>query len=338
MKRCALFAAALCAVAVVASADEVRFKSGDRLTGTVLKVDGGKMTFSSAVVGKVTINMADIETFSTDAPITVVLADGTVVERQVGAVETENKIALRQEATEPQVVAVEDIGKVNPDKVKWTGIVAAGMNLTRGNTKSDTISLSADAVRRAEDDRSTVAFGYVFAKQRDNDTRQTSTSADKWFARGQYDRFFSPKLYGYGNLRVEKDRISDLKIRATPGVGMGYQWIEKADLKFFTEGGLSYVYEKYDDPSVTEKYIAARFAYRLDKTLSETTRLYHTLEYIPSLEDFGTFLLNSDVGIRAAITPRLSLDAKVQVAYNSEPAVGRDKKDWQYILGVGWMF
>lgn len=337
MKRCALLAASLCAV-LVASADEIRFKSGDRLTGTVLKVAGGKMTFSSAVAGKVTVNMADIETFSTDAPIRIVLADGKVVERQAAIVETGNQVALRQDAAETQVVALADIGKVNPDKVKWTGIIAAGMNLTRGNTKSDTINLSADAVRRSEDDRNTVALGYTFSKQRDNDTRQTSTSADKWFVRGQYDHFFSPKLYGYGNLRVEKDRVADLKMRVTPGMGLGYQWRETSDLKFFTECGLSYVYEKYDDPSVTHKYTAARFAYRLDKTLSETVRLYHTLEYIPSMEDFGTYLLNTDVGLRAAITPRLSLDAKAQLAYNSDPAVGRDKKDWQYILGVGWMF
>ena len=76
----------------------------------------------------------------------------------------------------------------------------------------------------------------------------------------------------------------------------------------------------------------------MDKTLSETVQLYHTLEYIPSLEDLGTFLLNTDVGIRAAITPRLSLDAKAQLAFNSEPSGVQDKKDWQYILGVGWMF
>ena len=221
MKRRALIAVGLCAVVVAASADEIRFKSGDRLTGTVLKVDGGKMTFSSAVAGKVTVNMADIETFSTDVPIRIVLADGTVGERQVVAVEAGNRIALRENAGETHVVPLDDIGKINPDKVKWTGIVAAGMTLTRGNTKSDTINLSVDAVRRSEDDRSTVALGYTFAKQRNNATRETTTSADKWFARGQYDHFLSTKLYTYANLRVEKDRISDLKMRLTPGAGFG---------------------------------------------------------------------------------------------------------------------
>jgi len=338
MKRLIVCAALGCALAWTAGADEVLFKSGDRLKGTVVKVDGGKMVFASAVAGTVTLNMADIKTFSTDAPIAIMLADGTVIQQKALAAETEGEIALATGAAAPQTVAFASIGKINPDKVKWTGIVAAGANFTRGNTKSDTVVVSAEAVRRTDNDRSTVAAGYTFAKQRDNATRDTNTSADKWFVRGQYDYFFSPRFYGYGNLRIEKDRIADLALRATPGIGVGYQWIEKPDFKFFTEAGLSYVYEKYDDPSVTEKHVAARLAYRAEKKLSDTVLLYHSLEFIPSLEDFEVFLANTDFGLRAALTSRLSLDAKALLAYNSDPAIGRDKKDWQYILGVGWTF
>ncbi len=35
---------------------------------------------------------------------------------------------------------------------------------------------------------------------------------------------------------------------------------------------------------------------------------------------------------------RLALEAKAQLAYNSQPSAGRDKKDLRYILGVGWTF
>ena len=42
--------------------------------------------------------------------------------------------------------------------------------------------------------------------------------------------------------------------------------------------------------------------------------------------------------MRAALTSRLALEAKAQMAYNSKPAEGRDKKNLRYILGVGWTF
>ncbi len=338
MKNRAICFAVLGGLAVLtAMGDEVIFKSGDRLSGTVVKVAGGKMTFTSTVAGAVTLNMADIKTFSTDNPIEIVLADGAVVQQKVGAGAAEGEVAVQADGA-AQPLALASIVTVNPDKVKWTGIVSAGANLVRGNTKSDTATVSAEAILRRENDRTSLGAGYVYSRQRDNATGDSNTSADNWFIKGQYDYFFSKKMYGYGNVRVEKDKIANLDLRVTPGAGVGYQWIEESSLRFFTECGLSYVYEEYANPSRTEKYLAGRVAYRFDKTLNDAVKAYHTLEYIPSLEDFGTYLVNTDVGVRAAMTARLALDAKIQLAFNSEPAPGRNKKDVRYILGAGWMF
>ncbi|MDD4103341.1 MAG: hypothetical protein PHU80_12025, partial [Kiritimatiellae bacterium] len=52
--------------------DEVIFKSGDRLTGTVKSVADGKMLFDSKVAGALTLKTEEIETFSTEAPIEIV--------------------------------------------------------------------------------------------------------------------------------------------------------------------------------------------------------------------------------------------------------------------------
>lgn len=316
-----------------ACGDEVLFKSGDRLSGTVKAVAGGKMTFDSAVAGPLTLNMADIKTFSTDNPIEIVQANGTVVQQKVGT-GAEGQVTV----AEAGPVALADIVKVNPEKVKWTGVVSAGANFVRGNTKSDSVAVGAEAARRSEIDRITFGAGYYTSKQRDNDTRDSSTTADNWFLKGQYDYFITEKLYGYGNLKYEKDRIANLDMRWTPGIGLGYQWIEQPDLNFDTEAGVAYVYEKYTDPSETRTYEAGRLAYHLDKAFNDHVKAFHNLEYIPSFERIDTFLVNTDVGLRAAMTARLSLEAKAQMAYNSQPSEGRDKKDLRYILGVGLNF
>ena len=39
--------------------------------------------------------------------------------------------------------------------------------------------------------------------------------------------------------RSARDRIAHLDLRVTPGVGAGYQWIERPDFNFSTEAGLS---------------------------------------------------------------------------------------------------
>lgn len=333
---------AACAAAVFLSAvshgDEVVFKSGDRLTGAVQSVADGKMVFDSKVAGTLTLNTADIETFSTDAPIEVVKPDGTSQMLKVAASEGGSVNVLTAGAAQPQTMAIADMAKINPEKPRWKGAVVAGVTMVRGNTKSTAANIDANAQLRRENDRISLAAGYYYANQRDNATRQDNTTLNSWLIKGQYDYFFSDKMYGYGNMKLEKDRISNLDMRLTTGAGLGYQWIERADLNFSTEAGLAYVSERYFSPSETRQNMAGRLAYHLDKAINDKVKAFHNLEYLPSLERADTFLGNADVGLRAALTSKLAFEAKAQLAYNSHPSAGLDKKDMRYILGLGWTF
>ncbi len=338
MKNTGVLAALGCLVIATAFGDEVLFKSGDRLTGTVGSVVGGKMTFTSKAAGKVTLNMADIKTFSTDAPIEIVQTEGPVVMQKVTAAGDGQVSVQPGGAAQPQMIALANVAKINPEKTRWTGAVVAGALINRGNTESSSASVGADATRRTDKDRISFGAGYYYANQRDNNTGANSTSADSWFLKGKYDYFFTEKLYGYGNIKYEKDRIANLDMRLTPGVGLGYQWIEQPDLNFNTEGGLTYVHEVYTDPDDTRDYMAARLAYHLDKTFNDYVKGFHNLEVIPNLEDIQAVLVDTDVGLRAALTERMFLEAKAQMAYNSQPSEGRQKKDLRYMLGIGLTF
>lgn len=337
MKHAWLMVSVACLSGNLVVGDEVLFKSGDRLTGTVKSVDGGKMVFDSAVAGSITLKMADIKTFSTEKPIEIVQTNGTVAVQKVGA-GAEGQVALLTEAEQPKTVALAEISKVNPPKAKWTGSIVANGVLMRGNTDSSTASVAAQATRRSEKDRIELGAGYSFASQRDNNTRKDSTIADNWFLKGKYDYFFSTRFFGYGNIKYEKDRIAYLDMRLSPGGGLGYQWLESPELNFFTEGGLSYVHEAYTDPDDTRDYLAARLAYHLLYTLNDHVKGFHNVEVFPNLADIQAVLVNADLGLRAAMTERLFMEAKAQLAYNSQPSDGRDKKDLRYTLGIGWTF
>ena len=318
--------------------DEIRFKSGDRLTGTIKSVAAGKMVFESAVAGSLTLKMEDIQTFSTETPIQIDLGNGKVLMRKVAASDTGFISIIPDGAVQPQSLPLAEVVKINPEKPRWKGAVTAGATLVRGNSESSTATVNGEAQRRTENTRTLLSGGYYFANQRDNNTRDNSTSADNWFLKGQYDYFLTKQLYGYGNLHYEKDRIADLDKRITPGIGLGYQWVEQPDLNFSTEGGVNWVYEKYTDPEETRTYMAGRLAYHLDKSFNSFVKGFHNMEYIPSFEQADAFLVNTDAGLRAALTANLVLDAKMQMAYNSQPADDRDKKDLRYILGIGWTF
>lgn len=337
MRNAWMMVMASCISVTMVSADQIVFKSGDRLTGTVKSVAGGKMVFDSAVAGPMTLKLADIKTFSTEAPIEIVQTNGTVVVQKVGPGD-EGQVMVLADAAQPQKVAFDEIAKINPEKTKWAGSVVAGAVLTRGNTESSTASVGAEATRRTDNDRISLGAGYYFASQRDNNTGDSSTIADNWFLKGKYDYFFTKKFYGYANMKYEKDRIADLDMRLTPGVGAGYQWIETPDLNFYTEAGLTYVHEVYTDPDDTRDYMAARVAYHLDFALNSYVKGFHNMEVIPNVEDIDAFLVSTDLGLRAALTERIFIEGKAQLNFNSQPADNREKKDLRYTLGVGWTF
>jgi putative salt-induced outer membrane protein YdiY len=340
-----MFAAttAACALVLPATstlrADEILFNNGDRLTGTVVSAEGGKLTVKTAVAGEVKVDLKDVKTFSSDQPVELQLSDGsTVKDRVAPATQPGTVRTAGSGAVQAQPVALSDVKKINPKPVQWTGSVLAGGMLTRGNTDTDNFNLSANAVRRAEDDRTTLGAGYLFGRQRPADGGTKETTTDNWFAQGKYDYFFAPKWYAYANARVEHDTIANLELRFTPGVGVGYQWVESSDFNFSTEGGITYVYEKYEDDAASDNHFAARFAYHVDKRVNERVTLFHNLEYLPSIEDLNDFNLNADAGMRVSLTERMFSELKAEWRRDQTPAPDRQKDDFRYILSLGWGF
>ncbi len=196
--------------ACCATADEVNFKNGDRLTGKIKNAADGKLLMTTAVAGDVSINMALIKSFKTDSAVELHLDDGSVIKQPVAPAVEEGKIATIGGAGAPaQVVAVAKVRTINTPPVKWTGSIVAGAIVTRGNTHTDQISLVADATRRSAKDRISLAGGYMFGREENQDTGEQSTTTDNWFAFGKYDYFLNKKAYVYAGQRVEQDAIAN---------------------------------------------------------------------------------------------------------------------------------
>lgn len=63
--------------------DELFLKNGDHLTGKIVNLIDGKMSFKSDAAGEVTVNISDIQTLSSDEPVTVSLRESTGFRQKV---------------------------------------------------------------------------------------------------------------------------------------------------------------------------------------------------------------------------------------------------------------
>ena len=72
----------LAAIPMIPVPDEVVFKNGEKVVGTITQVVDGKITITSDNLGTVTAPLDKVSTFSTDHDIDIVFADGTTVNQK----------------------------------------------------------------------------------------------------------------------------------------------------------------------------------------------------------------------------------------------------------------
>src|SRR5262249_1805786 len=139
-----LVAIVLAAQSVVA--DEVLFLNGDRLTGKIVSATGGKLVLKTEAAGEITIDLAKVKTFSTEAPVQVQLGErmppvaSSVAEGPEGEVQSEIP-----PGAPPQPLAIKDITAINPPPPAWHGNIALNGLFTTGNSETAQIGFTARA-------------------------------------------------------------------------------------------------------------------------------------------------------------------------------------------------
>jgi putative salt-induced outer membrane protein YdiY len=314
------------AAAAAARADEVIFNDGDRVTGTVTKVGGGKITIEGTKFGTVTADVKDVRSF------TGPLAAATQATQPT-------TLATTAPTTRPTTVAAAappPPPAPKADKVKrWSGSVLGSAIVSRGNSESETYRVNFDATRKGDNNTLTLSAGYAFGRSEERSTGDVSTTADNWFGQAKVDHQLGERWYDYALVRVEADYVADLDVRVSPGVGIGYRWIKLPDMNFNTEAGINWVYEQYDNDG-HDDHFAVRLAYHLDKKINDKVSFVHNLEYLPSVQDLGDFNLNVDAGLRITLTQRLFADLKAEWRHDASPAPGAEENDLRYTVGVGY--
>lgn len=336
MKRTFASLVILAAAAAPVVADEIIFKNGDKLTGTIVQMTEGELVIDTAVAGKVTVKLADVQTFSTDNPLELRFTDGSRIKQPVSKSDQPGSVTAPGPAGAPaSTFTLDQVASINPPYDTWTGNLIVGGMVSFGNTQAQQLNVGLDLQRRTEKDRIAVGGNYRFGRQRNPDTGISSTTTDDWRLYGQYDYFLDEKLYLFGRLDVLSDNIADLNIRFSPTVGLGYLWVDTAKITFRTEAGLGWTYEDFDATGSTD-YFTARLAYGYTNQLRDGVLLFHNFEYLPSLEDLSVYRLNADLGLRVDLTDVIFAEGKIDWRHFSDPPPGTFENDTRILLSIGW--
>ena len=317
-----------------AMADEVVLVNGDKLTGTVVKVEGGKLILKTEYAGVIEIQADKVKKIKTDNPAEIHLVGGEVLKGKIASTE-DGKLAV-ESSPERAASTVEwnKVAAINPPSkppAKLTGNISLGGAYQTGNTDRNSFSADGNASIRGERDRFGLRFLFNYAEENGDVTTRNVYGGLK------YDYFFTKKFYGYLGLEMLSDHFRDLNLRTTVGPGVGYQLWED-DIKFlFLEGGLVYLNENYrsaQDRDGISARLAANFRYAFSKYLTFTD----FLQVYPSLNYGGEFTLRNEAAILSPLGAGWAMKLSNIWDYNSDPPYGVSKNDLLWILGLQYSF
>jgi putative salt-induced outer membrane protein YdiY len=327
-----LVAAPLVLFAGGALADKLVLDNGDILTGTVVKLEAGKLTLETDYAGAIEVAAGRITSIVTDQPVEVHTASGEILKGKLTVVESGKLAVEPSPEREAAVVDWQKVAAINPTpQGVWTGSVTVGGNHQSGNTDRASASLAAAAERRTDRDRFSLGFLYNYGEEDDE------LSARNTYGSAKYDYFFTKKLYGYVALELLNDEFQDIQLRTIVGPGMGYQIWDDPRKALAFEAGVTYFSDNREVAEDSE-YFAARLGLNFRYNLFEAVVFTDRLLYYPSLEESDNYKLRNEAGLTAPLGAEWALSLTNILQYDNEPSPGLETTDSQWILGLQYSF
>lgn len=317
--------------AATAWADEVYIKNGDRLTGTIVKMEDRVLTLQTDYGGEIKVDWGKVERLKADNPLKILVPEesldlirgffyGTNGLREVTDLGPEGPLPLG------------DITAINLQPVRLTGTITVGGNSTSGNSNTKAVNGAVRLTLHAHRQRLLIEGKYNYGQAGDQVTARNSLASLK------HDYFVSKKVFIESFGMLEKDTLQNLQLRSTIGSGLGYQFYESARTTLSLSAGLAYVNEHYTTIPASQTP-SGRWGVRWEHTLwPDRVKVFHRHEGFWDVNHGNGFRLNADQGIRITVYKNLFFNVEYDFRLNTQPAPGRKKTDESVIFGVGYEF
>lgn len=329
-----LLCATLSAVALPSLADTVWLKNGDRLTGKISVLDGGKLLIETEYGGSIPLKWNQIATLESDQKLLIKQDDVTGEVAQSLQAADEGKVVIANGAA-PRTVELASITQIIHPKpliqdFTWKGNVDVAMDYKRAETDTDDYDVSFDTKARHGLWRHNGTGNY------NREYRDGVTVTDNWDAEYALDRFLDEHWFWQGRLSYKHDQIEDVRRQRTIGTGPGYQFWDNELGAFSLAGLINRSDYQFADGDKEAFYLAAvKWDYNR-YLVGKTFELFSTGELGKPLENVADYALDAEVGLRYKVTDWASLNMKAQKDIISGADSDLDETRYSIGFGVGW--
>jgi len=321
----------LAMITAVAADDEVKLKNGDRLSGKITGLSGGKLTIVTPEAGPVKLDWAQVVSVKSDEPIKVKMTTGEIVEGKV-APGAEGRLKVEtQGAAAPVEIDLAKVKAFNEPPAEWHGKVSASAKSTDGNTKEVSALVSAAATRETESD-------LLLAKAlfRYGTTSGTLTERNA-YGIGKYQLKMSPTLYLYVSEELQGDTFKDLSIGTITSVGAGIVILKEAAIDLSAEIGPAYITNDFR-VAPDESHAGIRASTHLRWALPLEFEVRDNFTIYTNFKESQDFQIRNEATLGTALGGGWDLLGGVITEYDKTPSAGLGRRDDTYFIGLGYTF
>lgn len=337
-----LGAAALLLAATTLHADTVVLKNGDHLTGTVVKLEGGKLVFKTAYADSIAIAWDEVTSLTMSQALVLTTAKGTL---SVTAVERSQSGLI---VSSPGGQATLDAAAVtvmrSPADQKtyeaslhpnwghaWAGAVNVSLALARGNSDTATFGAGFTAARQTRTDKTSLYANTLYSE---NAHSVPTTSANATAGGVRYDHNLNPRLFAFGTGDFSANALQNLDLRSIIGGGFGWHPVKSPQQTLDVLGGLVWTREIYS-PKPTNNFAALDLGEQYTRKLGTRSVFTEQAYLYPDLSSMGQFQLSVDSTFSTKLGKLFNWQTTFSDRYTSFPPTGTVSNDLILTTGLG---
>ena len=301
----------------------LHLKNGDRIAGTIVSETTNQVTVSTVWIKELKIPLAQIdrrETVTTNAP-------GTNAPAAAAAPKTVPSPAVAV-AAPPK----------HPWLRRWKGEVSMGTDVILGAVDQELYHAHASLTYAQpyhnypkQFFRNTLTYNAEYGRA------DGVLSANKMDGASKTDFDVSKRtyLYNLGGAGYDEIRLIDLHFEEGPG--FGYHLVARTNFAVNLELGANYQLEDRSDTTVTRNFyyrLAENVTWKINKQLQLTEKL----ECFPQADQVQQFRARFESTLSYALMLNLSLNMTVLDLYDTRPAAGVDRNEFQLRTSLGVKF
>ena len=331
---------------------------GEKLIGHLESANNTSIKFKSDLAGEVTVDWSKIQELHTADQFAVLRKNQILGKHPTGASVPQGTLAVTSQNIQvtpanqpPATVPVSDTGNVvtqasfedalkNPGFFQdWKGGITAGVSLVEATQKSETFTGAINLLRNVPTvdwenprNRTTADFSESYGQVTQTGVPTVKTSI--YHADAERDEFFSPRLYGFGELAYDHNFSQGLDLQQQYGGGIGVVTVKQANEELDLKGGVTYIEQSFEVAAHNQNLVGSTFAEIFSRRFAKSIVFNEGITVTPAWNNTKAYSAIGNASLAIPVYKRLNFTLGVIDTFLNDPPPAFKKNSFQLTTGL----